>query len=138
MYKYSYITAAACLFVRLGEVIETGFYYLQTRYYGIKVYLIKKVSEYAPDIKCCVGWDGNKDPMSMVDRAIKLGAYKIQLFKPYFNQETVDRAHENNILCNVFFADDIEEAKKYRKMGIDCILTNDYLAIKNGLEELDK
>jgi glycerophosphoryl diester phosphodiesterase len=99
--------------------------------------MIKKVSEYAPDIKCCVGWDGNKDPMSMVDRAIKLGAYKIQLFKPYFNQETVDRAHENNILCNVFFADDIEEAKKYRKMGIDCILTNDYLAIKNGLEELD-
>jgi hypothetical protein len=39
---------------------ETGFYYLQTRYYGIKVYLIKKVSElthlpfsiYLMNVKC--------------------------------------------------------------------------------------
>ena len=40
----------------------------------------EKVMEYAPDIKVCVGWDGNKDPMSIVDRAIELGAYKVQLF----------------------------------------------------------
>ena len=90
--------------------------------------------EYAPDIKCCVGFDGNKEPMSMVERAIKLGAYKIQLFKPYFTQETVDRAHENGILCNVFYADDADEARKYRKMGIDTILTNDYLTISNALK----
>lgn len=100
--------------------------------------MIKKVSAYAPEIKCCVGWDGNKDPMSMVNRAIALSAYKIQLFKPYFNQETVDKAHENGILCNVFWADDPDEAVTYRKMGIDCILTNDYLAIKNVLDENDK
>lgn len=88
--------------------------------------IIKKVMEYAPDIKCCVGWDGNKEPLSMVERAIKLGAKKIQLFKPYFNQETVDKAHENGIICNVFWADETEEAKKYLEMGIDTILTNDY------------
>ena len=94
----------------------------------------KKVMEYAPDIKVCLGWDGNKDPMSMVDRAIALGAYKIQLFKPYFNEETVKRAHEHGILCNVFYADTPEEAKRYSDMGIDTILTNDYLQIKNALE----
>lgn len=88
--------------------------------------IIKKVMEYAPDLKCCVGWDGNKAPLSMVERAIKLGAKKIQLYKPYFTQETVDKAHENGILCNVFWADDIEEAKRYLEMGIDTILTNDY------------
>ena len=96
--------------------------------------IIKRVMEYAPDIKCCVGWDRNKDPLSMVERAIKLGAKKIQLFKPYFNQETVDKAHENGIICNVFYADDIEEAKKYLDMGIDTILTNDYNNISQILK----
>ena len=88
--------------------------------------IIRQVMEYAPDIRCCVGWDGNKDPMSMVDRAIAMGAYKVQLFKPYFNEETVKKAHEHGILCNVFWSDDPEETKKFREMGIDTILTNDY------------
>jgi hypothetical protein len=49
---------------------------------------VKRVMEYAPDIKVCVGWDGNKeDPMSIVDRAIALNAYKVQLFKQYFNKD---------------------------------------------------
>ena len=88
--------------------------------------IIRKVMAYAPDIRCCVGWDGNKDPMSMVDRAIALGAYKVQLFKPYFNQEMIDKAHKHGILCNVFWSDDPEETKQFLDMGIDTILTNDY------------
>ena len=96
--------------------------------------IIEKVMEYAPDLKCCVGWDGNKEPLSMVERAMKLGAKKIQLFKPYFNQETVDKAHENGIRCNVFWSDDVEEAKKYLNMGIDTILTNDYNNISQILK----
>ena len=99
--------------------------------------IIKRVSEYAPEIACCVGWDGNKtDPLSMVKRAIALGAYKVQLFKPYFNQETVDLAHANGILCNVFYADDPDEARRYLEMGIDTVLTNDYLAIYTATKDL--
>jgi glycerophosphoryl diester phosphodiesterase len=45
----------------------------------------------------------------------------------------VDKAHKHGIICNVFFADDVEEAKRYREMGIDVILTNDYLKISNAL-----
>ena len=97
--------------------------------------IIKAVMEYAPDIGVCVGWDGNEEPLSIVDRAIALGAYKVQLFKPYFNQASVDKAHEHGIICNVFWSDDPEEAIKFREMGIDCILTNDYLSIKNALEK---
>ena len=97
--------------------------------------IIKEVMCYAPDICVCVGWDGNEEPLSIVERAIALGAQKVQLFKPYFNQESVDLAHEHGIICNVFWADDPEEAIRYRKMGIDCILTNDYLTIKNALNE---
>jgi glycerophosphoryl diester phosphodiesterase len=90
---------------------------------------------YAPDIAVCVGWDGNKEPMSMVDRAIELGAYKVQLFKPYFNEETVKKAHAHGILCNVFYADDPEEAKAYFEMGIDTVLTNDYLTVYNAVKD---
>lgn len=96
--------------------------------------MIEKAMAYAPDIPSCVGWDGNQDPMSMVDRAIALGAHKIQLFKPYFNEETVKKAHENGILCNVFWADDTQEACRYLDMGIDTILTNDYLAVSNAVK----
>ena len=88
--------------------------------------MIRKAQDYAPDIKCCVGWDGNKDPLSMVHRAIELGTRKIQLFKPYFNKETVELAHENGIICNVFWSDDPEETQEFLNMGIDTILTNDY------------
>ncbi len=97
--------------------------------------IIRKVMEYAPDIKICVGWNRNKDPMSIVDRAIALGAYKVQLFKPYFNQETIDKAHAHGILCNVFWADDPEEARRYFEMGIDTVLTNDYLTVYNALKD---
>lgn len=97
--------------------------------------VIRQVMEYAPDLKICVGWDGNKDPMSIVDRAIALGAYKVQLFKPHFNRESVEKAHAHGILCNVFWADDPEEASEYLKMGIDTVLTNDYLPVYNALKQ---
>ncbi len=97
--------------------------------------IIRRVMEYAPDLKVCVGWNGNKEPMSIVDRAIELGAYKVQLFKPYFNQESIDKAHAHGILCNVFWADDPEEAKQYFRMGIDTVLTNDYLPVYNAVKE---
>lgn len=100
--------------------------------------MIKRAMEYAPDIAVCVGWDGNRDTMSMVDRAIALGAYKVQLCKPYFNQASIDRAHEHGILCNVFWADDPEEARRYFEMGIDTVLTNDYLSIYNAVQDILK
>ena len=97
--------------------------------------MIAKAMEYAPDIPCCVGWNGDGDKMSMVNRAIALGAPKIQLFKPYFDENTVKEAHKHGILCNVFWSDDPEEAREYRRMGIDTVLTNDYLLISEALKE---
>ncbi len=97
---------------------------------------IKKVMSYAPDIPVCVGWNGDREPMSIVDRAISLGAYKVQLFKPYFNEESIRKAHEHGIRCNVFWSDEPNEARKYLQWGIDTILTNDYLSIYNATKDL--
>ena len=96
----------------------------------------RAVKEYAPDIPTCVGWDGNKEPLSMVHRAIALGAEKVQLYKPYFNEETVKLAHEHGILCNVFWSNDPAEAEEFLRMGIDTVLTDDFLAMKNALTPL--
>ena len=94
--------------------------------------ILRQFHEYAPDIAICVG--GGDHKWEIVDRAIAMGAKKVQLFKPYFNQEMIDKAHAHGIRCNVFWSDDPEEAKQFLDMGIDTILTNDYLAISNALE----
>ncbi|MBR5739836.1 MAG: hypothetical protein IKX81_00935, partial [Firmicutes bacterium] len=68
----------------------------------------------------------------IVDEAIKHKCQMVQLFKPYFDQSTVDRAKVNGLRCNVFWADDPEEAAKYFAMGIDTILTNDYEIVSSA------
>ncbi len=94
--------------------------------------VIKQFMAYAPDIPVCVGAEGGA--WEIVDRAIALGAKKVQLFKPYFNQEMIDKAKANGIICNVFYADVADEAKKYLDMGIDTILTNEYNLISQVLK----
>ena len=54
-------------------------------------------------ILCCGGGDA---PEQIVDRAIAIGCQKVQLVKGYFTQEMIDKAHDNGILCNVFWSDD--------------------------------
>ena len=93
---------------------------------------IKRFKEYAPDIAICVGHDFSRN-WAIVDRAIELGAQKVQFFKPYINREMVEKAHANGIICNVFYADTVSEAKEFLEMGVDTILTNDYNNIANAL-----
>lgn len=90
--------------------------------------ILKILKKSVPQINICVGHDSNR-PYEIVNRAIEIGAQKVQLFKPYFNQEMIDKAHEHGIICNVFWSDDPLEARKYLDMGIDTILTNDYQTI---------
>lgn len=90
--------------------------------------LQRQLAKLAPDIPRCMGHDiRHKD--KIVERAIEYGCQMVQLFKPYFDQSTVDRARAAGLRCNVYYADDPEEAKRYLKMGIDTILTNDYLPV---------
>lgn len=95
--------------------------------------MLKKAKEYEPSIGICVG-AGNA-PWQIVDRAIAIGADKVQLFKPEFDQAMIDKAHAHGIRCNVFWADDPAEARRYFKMGIDTVLTNDYLSVYNAVKD---
>lgn len=80
---------------------------------------------YAPEIAICLGHDRNR-PWDLVDRAIEVGADKIQLFCEYINKEMIDKAHANGIICNYFYCDNPDEAQKFRDWGVDTLLTNDY------------
>ena len=88
-----------------------------------------QLARLAPDIPRCMGYAPGKD---IVDEAIKHKCQMVQLFKPYFDKSTVDRAHAAGMRVNVFWSDDPAEAKKFLDMGVDTILTNDYLLIANA------
>jgi glycerophosphoryl diester phosphodiesterase len=67
--------------------------------------------------------------ISLQRRVTLSQAEKIQLFKPKCDQDIITRAHEKGLVVNVFWSDDVQEAKTFLEMGIDTILTNDYFRI---------
>lgn len=94
--------------------------------------VLKLARKIAPDICRCQG--GGDEPWRIVESAIENDCKKVQLLKPYFNQEMIDKAHQNGIRCNVFWSDDADEAKSFLDMGIDTILTNDYNLISQIID----
>ena len=98
--------------------------------------LLERLQREYPHIpRCCGAGDG---AWEIVDRAIKYGCKKVQLFKPHFDQAMIDKAHENGIICNVFWSDDPEETERFLDMGIDVILTNDYNRISSVVDKKEK
>lgn len=83
--------------------------------------------EVAPKISRCMLSGDRK--WEIVERGMAFNCQKVQFFKPYINQELVERAHAAGMRCNVFYADDPDEAEQYFQMGVDTVLTNNYLAI---------
>ena len=93
-----------------------------------------QLARHAPEIPRCMGNGSldNKSHPDIVDRAIECGCAMVQLFKPYFDQSHIDRAKAAGLRCNVFWSDDPEEARRFLDMGIDTILTNDWLQISQA------
>jgi glycerophosphoryl diester phosphodiesterase len=97
--------------------------------------------EVAPEIPRCMSADILGKPLKetaweIVDRAVEWRCSKVQLFKPYFNRELIEKAHSFGIRCNVFWSDDPKEAAEFFDLGVDTILTNDYLAISRVKDSL--
>lgn len=85
--------------------------------------------EVAPWVPRCMGFSSGWEKMRIVDEAVRYRCAKVQLFKPYFDQEVIDRAHSLGMRCNCFWSDDPEETRQFLAMGIDTVLTNDYWRI---------
>ena len=96
--------------------------------------VMKVALELAPEIPRCMAADIFGHPVSetgwhIIDRAVEYRCVKVQLFKPYFSPEMIETAHSYGIRCNLFWSDDPEEAAGFFRMGVDTILTNDYLSV---------
>lgn len=98
---------------------------------------IKQFKEYAPDIAVCIGHDFTRN-WAIVDRAIELGVERLQFYKPYYNQEMVDKAHAHGIICNVCWSNTREETEQFIKMGMDVILTDEFKRVQNWVKEFTK
>ena len=72
----------------------------------------------------------------IVKRAIAHGCEKVQIFKPFFTKEDIELAHKHGIICNVFYSDEPEETEKFLEMGVDTVLSNNYLVVANKVKEL--
>ena len=95
--------------------------------------LQRQIRDNYPDYIRCEG-EGDTH-FDIIDRAIENGCQKAQLFKPYFNQEMIDKAKKHGIRLNVFWSDDPEEAVRFLDMGIDTILSNDYNRVAVAVAE---
>ncbi|MBE6641105.1 MAG: hypothetical protein E7619_05920 [Ruminococcaceae bacterium] len=96
-------------------------------YFVSSTAILEMAKEIAPDIPRCAGGGPTAETRwDIVDRAIRTGCRKVQFFKPCYSKELVDKAHAHGIICNVFWSDDVKEARELLEMGMDTILTNDY------------
>ena len=91
-----------------------------------------RMRERLPAAGYCQGAGKGNDVM--LETAIKYGFDKIQLVSWYpYNKEMVDRCHAHGIICNFCQADTPEKAREILDLGVDTILTNDYLTISTAL-----
>jgi len=92
-----------------------------------------EMRERLPAASYCQGAGKGND--IMVELAIKHSFDKVQFVSWYpCDESMIERCHSNGIICNFCSADTPEKAKRLFDMGIDCILTNDFHNVKNGLE----
>ncbi len=91
--------------------------------------------KYASHIPICMGhvWER---PFDAVECAVSLRPENVQFFKPCVNREMYKKAHINGTICNIFFADNVTEARECLEMGIHTVLTNNCNIISQIKTEL--
>ena len=90
--------------------------------------------KYAPQLRRCMGVISMEThDTDHVKRALKYKCQKVQFYTPTLTQDLIDEARANGIICNLFFSDDVNEARKWLDRGIDTILTNDYFQVSKAL-----
>lgn len=87
----------------------------------------------APDLpRCCLEGDDN---YTIVDHAIHYNCERAQFCKFYTNEDMLRRAKDRGIICNMFWSDDISEARWLFQQGVDVLLTNDCAALNLALKD---
>lgn len=84
--------------------------------------VMEQLLHLAPDMaRCCLT---GQNTWALVDKGIEYQCGRVQFFTKYCDAAHIQKAHDAGIICNLFYADDPDEASRYYEMGIDSILTN--------------
>ena len=62
--------------------------------------------------------------MPICDMAKTYGCCRVQFWLGMFDEALIEKLHGDGIRCNLFYADDFENYRKYFGMGVDTLLTN--------------
>lgn len=65
-----------------------------------------------------------EDTLGIYEIAKKYQCAGVQFWLGMFDNFLIDRLHSEGIWCNLFYADNTDDYKKYFEMGIDTLLTN--------------
>lgn len=84
--------------------------------------ILEEALRCAPHLpRCCI--EGAED-MTIVEHAIRFECARLQFRNQKVTLEMVQKAHNHGILCNVFYADTVEETERLVAIGCDAVLTN--------------
>lgn len=86
--------------------------------------------EIAPEIeRCCL--EGHMN-YTIVQHALEYKCSRVQFCKHFLTKRMIKEAKENNLITNIFWSNDYQEAEGFFDQGIDVVLTDDYLRTVNG------
>ncbi|NLZ56404.1 MAG: hypothetical protein GX900_07060 [Clostridiaceae bacterium] len=94
--------------------------------------VLRTAVEIAPELPRAA-LDGTRD-YTLVKLAREYGCERVQLFRGYYDQSMIEEAKEHGIICNLFWCDEPEDVERLINSGIDNLLANDFLAVKNALD----
>ena len=64
------------------------------------------------------------DKIDILEMAQKYGCCGVQFWRDMLDASLIQEMHDNEIFCNLFYADTEKDYEKYFDMGIDTLLTN--------------
>jgi uncharacterized protein (UPF0264 family) len=83
-----------------------------------KAEVLEQVKAVMPNARLCFAGD--------IETAVQIGAKKVQFSKENVTVDLIEKAHAQGLICNLAYVEDVEEAERYYRVGIDTIFTRDY------------
>ncbi len=85
--------------------------------------VLKYANKLAPNIERC-HLSGDFTAFELVEKAFDMNCQRLQFNSSKYDESSIEEAHKRGIICNLFYADTVEDAKNAYAMGIDTVLTN--------------
>ncbi|NLB56845.1 MAG: hypothetical protein GX811_13985 [Lentisphaerae bacterium] len=98
--------------------------------------VLRTAREYAPEVPCASLLGQRGDIFRQIELAREFDCQRIQMLGDV-TESHIRRAHDEGLICNYFWSDDITGAREYIRKGIDVILTNcAHTLIADGFDAL--